>query len=78
MELLQSFADLDIDKLFAIARRVVSDDTVEEVHEFTNLVHLAADLVVKSAMRIVLGESPRNLEDVSRVNQIISAYQKDM
>lgn len=69
-----TFAALDTEKLFAIAMRVVSNETVEEVHQFAALVKKAADLVVKSGVRIVTGEAPRSLETAAQVELIVAEY----
>lgn len=73
----QYLKDLDAEKLFAIAWRICSDETVDETQELALLIKRAAELVIKAGQRI-LGIETRAIDDpdADLVGRIVEEYRK--
>ena len=73
-----NFAQLDMEKLFALTMRILSEETVHEAQDFIELVGKAAEIVKSAGLRI-LGVDSRTLlnphED--EIMQVVNAYQGD-
>lgn len=73
---------INVEKLFAIAMRVVSYDSVDDVRAFAQAVQQAAALVIKAAYRIA-GIGPQDGVDDTRaldpdaetVDRIVEEYE---
>jgi len=68
------FSTLDTDRLFAIAKRAVSHETVTSAEAFAALITKAADVAVKAGLYIITGEQSRDFRDRATVNQVIAEY----
>lgn len=68
---------INTEKLFAIAWRIASEETVAEAKAFVALVNEAAKLVIKAGLRI-RGEQSRFLSDPDTkiVDRIIEEYER--
>lgn len=67
---------INTEKLMAIVWRIVSDETVEDIHEMADKIEEAADIFVRAGMRILgLENDARALPDED-VERVLAEYQE--
>lgn len=79
---LSNIPQINADKLFAIAWRLVSNETVADVRDLVAKIHEAANIVVAAATRIagIEDDGDRAIytpEQAERINQVILHYHED-
>ena len=66
---------IDMQALFEITMRVLSEDTVEDARDFVDLVTKAAEIVKKAGLRI-LGIESRSVREpyMREIQEVVASY----